>query len=121
MKPTRLSSSVGVRRSADPIEGRWAGWGRNRVLSLPSGPRGAEPPHGRPTRAGCHAVGVPLLFGLVLARAPDPPGCPNGECGYDPGYSTAETIALVAFGLVALAIVAAIVFLIRRRRRGPHT
>lgn len=43
--------------------------------------------------------------------------CPNGECGYDAGYSTAETIALVAFGLAALAVVVAIVLLVRRWRR----
>jgi hypothetical protein len=63
---------------------------------------------------------VSALLGFLLARVPDPTGCPNGECGYDPGYSTAETIALVAFGLVALAIVAAIVFLVRRWRRRPR-
>jgi hypothetical protein len=39
--------------------------------------------------------------------------CPNGECGYDPGYSTAEAIALVAFGLVALAMIVALVLLVR--------
>jgi hypothetical protein len=39
--------------------------------------------------------------------------CPNGECGYDAGYSTAEIIALVAFGLVALAVLVAFVLLVR--------
>ena len=42
--------------------------------------------------------------------------CPNGECGYDAGYSTAETISLVAFGLVALAVIVAIALLVRRWR-----
>ena len=42
--------------------------------------------------------------------------CPNGKCGYDPGYSTASTIALVVLGLVALAVIVAIVLLVRRWR-----
>jgi hypothetical protein len=58
------------------------------------------------------------LLGILVVRAADSPNCPNGECGYDPGYSTAETFALVAFALVALAVLVAIVFLIRRWRRG---
>ena len=43
--------------------------------------------------------------------------CPNGECGYDAGYSTAEAIALVAFGLVLVAVIVAIWLLVRRWRR----
>jgi hypothetical protein len=53
---------------------------------------------------------------LLIAQTPNAGRCPNGECGYDAGYSTAETIALVAFGAVALAVVLAIVLLVRRWR-----
>jgi hypothetical protein len=39
--------------------------------------------------------------------------CPNGECGYDAGYSTAEAIALVAIGLTALAMLVALILIVR--------
>ena len=57
-----------------------------------------------------------LLPLAVPAAAKSSLECPNGECGYDAGYSTAEAIALVAFGLVALAVIVAIVLLVRYLR-----
>ena len=57
-----------------------------------------------------------LSLALLIAQGPNAGRCPNGECGYEAGYSTAETIALVAFGAVVLAVVVAIVLLVRRWR-----
>jgi hypothetical protein len=63
-------------------------------------------------------VQVVIALSTLLAAANGSSDCPNGECGYDPGYSTAETIALVAFAIVALAVVVAVVWLIRLWRGG---
>jgi uncharacterized membrane protein YedE/YeeE len=61
---------------------------------------------------------VAYVTQLALAAASNRTDCPNGECGYDAGYSTAETFALVAFAIVLLAVVLAIVWVVRRWRRG---
>ena len=56
-----------------------------------------------------HGLATPALSAAIQGSLE----CPNGECGYDAGYSTAEIITLVAFGLVALAIVVALALLVR--------
>jgi hypothetical protein len=56
---------------------------------------------------------------LAVSDADCPHG--NGDCGYDAGYSTAETVALIVFALLALAVIGAIVWLIRLWRAGRRS